>query len=83
MDPADTELIFTVVVAVAAFMTFWSLWTALARRPAIEARLGALRTRRMKTLRSRPGCRVWCATSPGVAGGLSRPFGPARSRTSR
>ena len=36
MDPADTELIFTVVVAVAGFVTFWSLWTALARRPAVH-----------------------------------------------
>ena len=55
MDPADTELIFTAVVAVAAFVTFWSLWTALARRPAIEGRLGALRTRRMRTRSEQAG----------------------------
>jgi tight adherence protein C len=49
MDLADTELIFTVVVAAATFMTFWALWSAFAVQPPIEGRLGALRTRRMKT----------------------------------
>jgi tight adherence protein C len=49
MDLADTELIFTVVVAAATFMTFWALWSTFAVQPPIEGRLGALRTRRMKT----------------------------------
>src|SRR5262249_45373065 len=35
----------------AAFVTFWALWTALTWKPAIEGRLQALRTRRMKTRR--------------------------------
>jgi tight adherence protein C len=49
MDLVDAEQIFTVIVAAAAFVTFWALWTAFALQPPIEARLGALRTRRMKT----------------------------------
>jgi tight adherence protein C len=49
MDLADTELIFTVVVVAATFTTFWALWSAFAVQPPIEGRLGALRTRRMKT----------------------------------
>jgi tight adherence protein C len=49
MDLADPEQLFTAIVAVATFVTFWALWTAFAWQPPIEARLGALRTRRMKT----------------------------------
>jgi tight adherence protein C len=49
MDLADPEQLFTVIVAAATFVTFWAVWTALAWQPPIEARLGALRTRRMKT----------------------------------
>jgi tight adherence protein C len=49
MDPADPEQLFTVIVAAATFVTFWAVWTAFAWQPPIEARLGALRTRRMKT----------------------------------
>ena len=55
MDFADTELIFTVVVAAATFMTFWALWSAFAVQPPIEGRLGALRTRRMKTRSEQAG----------------------------
>jgi tight adherence protein C len=49
MDIADPEQLFTVIVAAATFVTFWAVWTAFAWQPPIEARLGALRTRRMKT----------------------------------
>jgi tight adherence protein C len=49
MDLADPEQLFTVIVATATFVTFWAVWTAFAWQPPIEARLGALRTRRMKT----------------------------------
>ena len=49
MDFADPEQLFTVMVAAATFVTFWAVWTAFAWQPPIEARLGALRTRRMKT----------------------------------
>jgi tight adherence protein C len=49
MDLADPDQLFTAIVAVATFVTFWALWTAFAWQPPIEARLGALRTRRMKT----------------------------------
>jgi tight adherence protein C len=49
MDLADPEQLFTVIVAAATFVTFWAGWTAFAWQPPIEARLGALRTRRMKT----------------------------------
>ena len=48
-DLLASEKNFTIIVAVAAFMTFWALWTALTWRPPIEARLRALQTRRMKT----------------------------------
>ncbi len=41
--------IFTVIVAAATFVTFWAVWTAFTWQPPIEARLRALRTRRMKT----------------------------------
>ena len=49
MDLADPEKIFTVMVAAATFVTFWAIWTAFTWQPPIEARLRALRTRRMKT----------------------------------
>jgi tight adherence protein C len=48
-DLISSEKNFTAAVAVAAFVAFWALWTALTWKPPIEARLQALRTRRMKT----------------------------------
>jgi tight adherence protein C len=48
-DLLASEKNFTIIVAVAAFLTFWALWTAFTWRPPIEARLRALQTRRMKT----------------------------------
>ncbi len=70
MDLADTEQIFTVIVAAATFVTFWALWTAFALQPPIEARLGALRTRRMKT-RSEQGKPSPKATSLGFMRSLA------------
>src|SRR4029077_58358 len=55
MDLAGAEQIFTAVSAAAAFVTFWALWSAFAVQPPIEGRLGALRTRRMKTRSEQAG----------------------------
>lgn len=49
LDLLASEKNFTMLVAVAAFVAFWALWTALTWKPPIEDRLKALRTRRMKT----------------------------------
>ena len=49
MDLVASEKNFTIIVAVAAFVTFWAVWVALTWKPPIEARLRALRTRRVKT----------------------------------
>src|SRR3954468_83421 len=48
-DLLASEKNFTVLIAVAAFVVFWAVWTALTWSPPIEARLRALQTRRMKT----------------------------------
>lgn len=49
MDPALSEKSFAIIVAAATFVAFWALGMALTWQPPIEARLRALRTRRMKT----------------------------------
>jgi len=49
MDLASTEKSFVVMVAAATFVAFWAIWVAVTWEPPIEARLRALRTRRMKT----------------------------------
>jgi tight adherence protein C len=49
MDLVDSEKSFTIVVAIATFVAFWALCTAFVWQPPIEARLKALRTRRMKS----------------------------------
>jgi len=49
MDFAASEKNFSIVVAVAAFIVFWAVWTAVTWKPPIEGRLRALRTRRAKT----------------------------------
>jgi tight adherence protein C len=54
-----TEKSFVVMVAAATFVAFWAAWLAITWEPPIEARLRALRTRRMKT-RSEQGA----ATKP-------------------
>jgi tight adherence protein C len=86
MDLADTDQIFTVIVAAATFVTFWALWTAFALQPPIEARLGALRTRRMKT-RSEQGKPSPKATSLGfmrsLADRLNLLRGTAADQTTR
>ncbi len=48
-DLIASEKNFTVLVAVAAFVVFWAVWTAVTWKPPIDARLKALQTRRMKT----------------------------------
>lgn len=55
MDLVDSEQSFTIIVAIASFVAFWALWTALTWQPAIEGRLKALRTRRMKTRSEQTG----------------------------
>ncbi len=49
MDLLASEKNFTMIVAVAAFITFWAVWVAVTWKPPIDARLRALRTRRVKT----------------------------------
>jgi tight adherence protein C len=49
MDPVASEKSFTIIIAVAAFIVFYAVWVAMTWQPPIEARLKALRTRRMKT----------------------------------
>ena len=49
MDLATAEKSFVVMVAAATFVAFWATWLAITWKPPIEARLRALRTRRMKT----------------------------------
>jgi tight adherence protein C len=86
MDAAVTEKSFVVVVAIAAFVACWALWTALTWQPPIEARLKALRTRRMKT-RSEHGRPSPKATSLGfmrsIADRLNLLRGAAAEQTTR
>jgi tight adherence protein C len=49
MDLAASEKSFVVMIAAAAFVVFWAACMAMTYQPPIEARLRALRTRRMKT----------------------------------
>lgn len=49
MDPVLSEKSFTIIIAAATFVAFWALGMALTWQAPIEARLRALRTRRMKT----------------------------------
>lgn len=49
MDPVLSEKSFAIVIAAATFVAFWALGMALTWQAPIEARLKALRTRRMKT----------------------------------
>jgi tight adherence protein C len=48
-DLIASEKNFTILIAVAAFVIFWAVWTAVTWKPPIEARLRSLQTRRMKT----------------------------------
>ena len=49
MIPALSDQSFVLVVSAAAVLSFWAIWLALTWQPPMEARLKALRTRRMKT----------------------------------
>ncbi|MBL6616121.1 MAG: type II secretion system F family protein [Reyranella sp.] len=49
MDLAASDKSFVVMIAAAAFVVFWAACMAMTYEPPIEARLRALRTRRMKT----------------------------------
>jgi tight adherence protein C len=49
MDPALSEKSFAIIIAAATFVAVWALGMALTWQAPIEARLKALRTRRMKT----------------------------------
>lgn len=49
MDPVLSEKSFAIIIAAATFVAFWALGMALTWQAPIEARLKALRTRRMKT----------------------------------
>lgn len=49
MDYALSEKSFAIIIAAATFVAFWALGMALTWQAPIEARLKALRTRRMKT----------------------------------
>jgi tight adherence protein C len=48
MDLAASEKAFVVVMAATTFVVVWALWTAFAAQSPVEARLRALRTRRMR-----------------------------------
>lgn len=54
MDFAASEKNFSILVAVAAFIVFWAIWTAVTWEAPIEGRLRALRTRRVKTRSDQP-----------------------------
>lgn len=49
MDPVLSEKSFAIIIAATTFVAFWALGMALSWQPPLEARLKALRTRRMKT----------------------------------
>lgn len=54
MDPVLSEKSFAVIVAATSFVVVWAFWMALTFEPPIEARLRALRTRRVKSRGERP-----------------------------
>lgn len=58
LDLLASEKNFTMLVAAAAFVAFWALWSALTWRRPVEGRLQALRTRRMKTWREQQAVRA-------------------------
>jgi len=54
MDPSLPEKSFAIIVAATTFVVVWAVWMALTFEPPIEARLRALRTRRVKSRGDRP-----------------------------
>jgi tight adherence protein C len=72
LDLLASEKNFTMLVALAAFVAFWALWTALTWKPPIEDRLKALRTRRMKTRREQQAAVRAKTSSKAASLGLMR-----------
>src|SRR5438067_13839805 len=66
MDLVASEKSFTIIVAVAAFLAFSAVWVAVTWQPPIEARLRALRTRRMRTRSEHASKPSTKATSSGL-----------------
>lgn len=54
MDPVLSEKSFAIIIAATSFVIVWAVWMALTFEPPIEARLRALRTRRVKSRGERP-----------------------------
>ena len=54
IDFAASEKNFAILVAAAAFVVFWAVWSAMTWEAPIEGRLRALRTRRVKTRSEQP-----------------------------
>jgi tight adherence protein C len=71
-DLIASEKNFTVLIAVATFVVFWALWTAVTWKPPIEARLKALQTRRMKTRNEQVVTAAKAATTKATSIGLMR-----------
>ncbi len=72
MDLASTEKSFVVMVAAATFVAFWATWLAITWEPPIEARLRALRTRRMKTRSEQGAAATRAASTKETSLGLMR-----------
>ena len=66
MDLVASEKSFTILVAVATFLAFSAVWIAVTWQPPIEARLRALRTRRMRTRSEQSARTSTKATSIGL-----------------
>lgn len=54
MDPVLSEKSFAIIIAATSFVIVWAVWMGLTFEPPIEARLRALRTRRVKSRGERP-----------------------------
>ena len=54
MDAVLSEKSFAIIIAATSFVIVWAVWMALTFEPPIEARLRALRTRRVKSRGERP-----------------------------
>ena len=83
MDLVASDKSFTIMVAVAAFVVFWAVWVATTWQPPMEARLKALRTRRMSRSISwifRPSPSSNARTSPSrTSSTASPPTSPAQT----
>ncbi|MCF8532750.1 MAG: type II secretion system F family protein [Reyranella sp.] len=87
-DPVLPDESFAVVVAAATFVVFWAITMVVTSRSPVEARLQALRTRRMKA-RGEPSSSAKAAASASlgilreIAGRLNLLRGVAADQTSR